>query len=99
MRFEWDAAKAKANVGKHRVSFEESESVFDDMFALTSDDVVHSETEDRRRTVGRSERGRVLVVITTRRGDVMRIISVRRAATPEVRAYEIEVERRLRGER
>ena len=62
MTYEWDPAKAAANVRKHGVSFEEAASVFLDPAALTFTDPDHSEEEDRSITIGRSARGRVLFV-------------------------------------
>ena len=99
MPFEWDSVKAKMNFRKHGVSFDEAQTVFGDMFALTSDDLAHSESEDRERSVGRSERGRVLVVISVRRAGVIRIVSARPAVRQEVKEYEEEVRRKLVGER
>jgi uncharacterized DUF497 family protein len=56
--YEWDAAKAAANVQKHRVAFEEAASVFLDPAALTFSDPDHSEDEDRAITIGRSNHQR-----------------------------------------
>ncbi len=47
LRFEWDPAKAVVNSRKHKVSFEEAKTVFDDERALLLDDPDHSTTEDR----------------------------------------------------
>jgi uncharacterized protein len=99
MEFEWDAGKAAANRRKHGVSFDEAREVYGDRFALTGDDFGHSSKEDRDRTVGRSGKGRVLVVISAQRNRATRIISARRATAHEARAYEKEIERKLRGER
>jgi uncharacterized DUF497 family protein len=99
MEFEWDAAKAAANLRKHRVSFEEASTVFMDPYALTDPDEAHSTTEDRDITIGRTNRGRVVIVVTTERGSNVRLISARRATSAEVQAYEEEVDRTNRGER
>jgi hypothetical protein len=45
--FEWDENKAKANLKKHKVSFEEAKTVFNDPFLLTFPDPYHSNTEER----------------------------------------------------
>jgi len=66
--YEWDPAKAAANVRKHGVSFEEAASVFLDHAALTFLDPDHSEDEERAITIGRSSRQRVLLVAHTERG-------------------------------
>ena len=88
LRFEWDPAKEQANRRKHKVSFQEAESVFADERARILDDPDHSEAEDRFVVLGLSSRFRVLVVVHTYRGyeDVIRIISARRATRAE-RAY------------
>jgi len=86
--FEWDEAKAEANLRKHGVSFDEAVTVFGDPRALTFADTDHAEHEDRSRTYGRSSRGRLLVVIHTERRDGVRIISARRATRYEKGIYE-----------
>jgi len=88
LRFEWDPAKDEANRRKHKVSFQEAESVFTDEHARLLDDPDHSEDEERFLLLGLSSRFRVLVVVHTYREDeeVIRIISARRAAKTE-RAY------------
>lgn len=88
MTYEWDPAKAAANVQKHGVSFEEAASVFLDPAALTFSDPDHSEDEDRAITIGRSARQRVLFVAHTEREDRLRIISARRATRREQEQYE-----------
>jgi uncharacterized protein len=86
--YEWDSGKAAANVGKHRVSFEEAASVFLDPAALTFLDPDHSGDEERAITIGRSARYRVLFVAHTEREDRLRIISARRATSQEQEQYE-----------
>jgi uncharacterized protein len=86
--YEWDPAKAAANVTKHRVSFEEAASVFLDPRAITFRDPDHSDDEERDITIGRSARRRVLFVAHGERGGHIRIISARRATRRERRQYE-----------
>lgn len=86
--FEWDPAKAEANFAKHGVTFGEAETVFADPLLDTSWDGVHSLEEDRYVAIGRSARGRLLVVVYTYREDRIRIISARRATRREANAYE-----------
>jgi uncharacterized DUF497 family protein len=86
--YEWDLAKAAANVRKHRISFEEAASVFLDAAALTFWDPDHSEDEDREITIGRSARSRILFVAHAAREGRIRIISARRATRQERRQYE-----------
>jgi uncharacterized protein len=88
MRFEWDSAKASANLRKHGVSFDEATAVFADTLAATARDPDHSDAEARFLTFGQSNVGRVLVVSHTERGDAIRIISARRATRKELQIYE-----------
>jgi len=88
LEFEWDEDKAKGNLKKHGVSFEEASSIFGDPLALTIPDPLHSEEEDRFVTLGESHRRRLLVVISTDRGDDIRIISARVATRRERKDYE-----------
>ena len=88
MRFEWDAAKARANLRKHGVSFEEASTVFYDELAATGADPDHSVGEARFVTFGVSSDNRLLVVSHADRGDTIRIISARMATPPERRIYE-----------
>jgi len=88
LEFEWDDEKARSNVKKHRVSFEEAETAFTDPMALTMFDDEHSVDEDRFVLIGESERRRLLVVSYTERGDRFRIISARVANRHEKKQYE-----------
>ena len=88
MGFEWDAAKAKANVRNHGVRFEESRAVFDDPYAITIADDGADQREERPVSMGMGALGRVLIVVYTYRGDNIRIISVRVAAAHERAEYE-----------
>ena len=87
---EWDEEKARRNVRKHRVSFEEAATVFCDPLSLTIDDPMPSWREMRFVIVGRSGLGRLLVVAHTERGDTIRIISARGATRSERITYEEE---------
>ncbi len=88
MKFEWSAHKARSNVAKHGVTFEEAREVFGDPLALTFDDVEHSTREPRHLTFGLSAANRPLVVAHTDRGDTIRIISARQMTPRERRDYE-----------
>jgi uncharacterized protein len=95
--FEWDEAKARENLRKHGVSFEEAATVFGDDDALIEDDVHHSEDEDRLIITGMSWRERVLLTAyAIRRAETVRIISSRRAEPDERRTYEEKIARRIR---
>ena len=85
-RFEWDDEKARANLAKHGVSFEEAALVFDDPnYVVEPDESVFY--EERWRTTGLAL-GRVLFVVSTERnGNVIRIISARTATRHEENRY------------
>ena len=75
MEFEWDLAKAEANVQKHGVSFGEAMSVFGDPLEITIADPDYSEGESRFLSLGGSERRRLLVAAYTERGGRIRPIN------------------------
>ena len=89
MRFEWDEDKARTNVQKHGVSFEEAQTVFFAEDALVYDDPDHSEDEDRFLLIGPSASLRLLVVVHCLReeADVIRIISARGLTHRERQAF------------
>ena len=88
MKFEWDQAKAAANLRKHGVSFEEAVSALKDDLAATARDLEHSVTEFRFITLGVSAHGRLLTVAHTERGSSIRIIRARLATRAERKIYE-----------
>jgi uncharacterized DUF497 family protein len=89
LRFEWDGKKAQANRKKHGVSFDEAKSAFYDERGLVIDDPEHSDSEDRFVLLGMSVALRVLVVCHCfrARGDVIRLISARKADGQEQKDY------------
>lgn len=88
--FEWDEDKADSNLRKHRVSFDEAQTVFLDELSITAPDVKHSQREKRLRIVGMSNKRRLLVVSFTERNEGIRLISARKAKRPEINTYEEE---------
>ena len=90
IKFEWSSAKASANLKKHGVSFEEAQSVFYDEYARQFDDEAHSNKEERFILLGMSIQSRVIVVCHCERasGDIIRIISARKATRKERKFYE-----------
>ncbi|MBL7180944.1 MAG: BrnT family toxin [Pseudomonadota bacterium] len=86
--FEWDLKKAKTNLEKHGVSFEEASTAFKDPLSLTIDDPLHSSDEKRLVLIGISYNNSMLVVVHTERGDHIRIISARKATKKERIEYE-----------
>ena len=83
--FEWDEEKARSNVAKHGVSFEEATTVFLDLDYLLVPDL---ESSDRFLALGYSSLARLLVVVHAERGERIRLISARRATRGERNAYE-----------
>lgn len=88
-RFEWDENKNSINKRKHKIAFEEAETVFDDAEALIIDDPDHSEYEERFIILGFSIRANLLVVCHCYRENdaVIRIISARKATKREAEQY------------
>lgn len=87
MNYDWNQAKAKANAEKHGVDFADAVIALEDDFAVTIPDP-DSEDEERFISLGMDPNGRVLVTVFTHRGDVIRIISSRKASRGERRHYE-----------
>jgi uncharacterized DUF497 family protein len=90
--FEWDIEKAKSNLQKHEVSFEEAATVFFDPLSLTIPDPLHSGEQNRFVTTGLSNRQRQLVVVHSEADDRIRIISARFATSSERKKYESGIE-------
>jgi uncharacterized DUF497 family protein len=88
LSFEWDESKARSNVAKHGVNFEEAATVFADPLSLTIPDPAHSQAESRFIIIGQSHQRKLLIVVHTERGDNIRVISARRASRRERKAYE-----------
>jgi len=88
LNFEWDEKKARSNLAKHDVSFEEATTTFGDPNSLTIPDPAHSQSEDRFIIMGSSIRQKILVVVYTERGDNVRIITARHAGRNERKTYE-----------
>ena len=91
MRFEWNFTKNENNVLKHSVSFDEARKVFSDPFVIVREDRV-VEGEMRLHAIGYVER--VLLVVHTVRedglGEIIRIVSARKATRAERKFYEEE---------
>jgi uncharacterized DUF497 family protein len=88
VNYEWDASKAKTNLRKHGVSFEEASTVFLDPLAITFPDPDHSDEDDREITIGLTTKNRVVFVSHCPRGDRTRIIGARRTTRKERKQYE-----------
>lgn len=88
LTFEWDEKKAKENLAKHGVRFEEGKTIFNDPFLWTFPDPEHSTVEQRYLNIGYSSKRRILLVCHTERSANIRIISCRKATASERKAYE-----------
>lgn len=88
MKIEWDPKKARANLRKHKVSFEEAATALQDPMAATGPDPDHSIGEERYITFAVSAAGRLLVIAHSDDGDNIRIISARTASKGERKIYE-----------
>ncbi len=86
MAYQWDDNKAKANLKKHKVDFADAVTVFGDDLAITVEDV--EPDEERFVTIGIDAMGRILVVVYTWRGEIIRLISARKATKGERKEYE-----------
>lgn len=90
IEFEWNPSKAISNKKKHNVSFEEAQSVFYDDFAVQFYDGENSETEDRFLMLGLSNESKLLLVCHCEKeeGNIIRIISARKATKNESKLYK-----------
>ena len=86
--FQWDQGNSNKNLLKHHVEDWECEQVFFNEPLLVLDDPKHSLVEKRWAAFGRTDGGRLLVVIFTRRGKLLRVISAREMNRKEKTFYE-----------
>ncbi len=87
MKYEWNIDKARGNIRKHRVSFADAVSVFEDSDAITIED--SEQGEERFVTIGMDCLGRILVVVYTWRDELtIRVISARKATKTEIKNYQ-----------
>jgi len=91
VQYDWDAEKATRNFSKHRVSFEEATTVFEDPLFVVFADPRHSLEENRFIIIGETARRKLLMVAYSERGDRIRIISARKATPKERKVYEEEI--------
>jgi hypothetical protein len=86
--FEWDQGNIDKNLVKHNVENWECEQVFFNKPLLVLEDPRHSIAERRWAVFGKTDRGRFLVVVFTRRGNLLRVISARDMNKKERQFYE-----------
>jgi uncharacterized DUF497 family protein len=82
---EWDAQKEQSNLKKHGISLTEAVTALEDEYAITIED--DQPGERRFITIGMDENGRILLVVYTYGGVIIRIISARKATSSERDAY------------
>jgi uncharacterized protein len=88
MNFDWDENKNQVNIKKHGVDFRDACYVFADIYALNMPDIEHSDDEERWLLLGASLNGKILLIVHTARiGDIIRIISARKATKYEQKVY------------
>ena len=86
--FQWDQGNIDKNLVKHNVEHWECEQVFFNEPLIVLDDPGHSLSEKRWAAFGRTDAGRLLVVIFTKRGGLLRVISARDMNKKEREFYE-----------
>jgi len=86
--FQWDQGNSNKNLLKHHVEDWECEQVFFNEPLLVLDDPKHSLVEKRWAAFGRTDGGRLLVVIFTKRDKLLRVISAREMNRKEILFYE-----------
>ncbi|MDX2029890.1 MAG: BrnT family toxin [Blastocatellia bacterium] len=92
MEFEWDENKARLNLKRHRIAFEEAIESFLDPNALDEFDVAHSEVEPRYNLIGLSSRRLLFIVYTESEEGLVRLISARKADLKHRKIYEQQSE-------
>ncbi len=85
--FEWDDGNSSKNWKRHQVSQTEAEQLFLNRPVVITGDVAHSETEPRHFAFGRTDAGRLLTVVFTVRGRLLRVISARPMSRRERTSY------------
>jgi len=88
LQFEWDLNKARTNVAKHGVSFQEAMTVFADPLARIFTDEAHSADESREIIIGHSIKSQLLLVSFVEIEERVRLLSARKATRPERKDYE-----------
>jgi uncharacterized DUF497 family protein len=87
MKLEWDANKARLNLQKHGVAFEDAALVFYDRGRIETYDGREDYKEDRWATIGLAYSAVLYVVYTVREEESIRLISARKANEKERKRY------------
>ena len=85
--FQWDEGNSEKNWRRHQVTQAEAEQVFFNRPLVVAPDPQHSSMEIRHFALGRSNEGRHLTIVFTRRADLLRVVSARPMSSRERRAY------------
>ena len=85
--FQWDEGNSEKNWRRHQVSQAEAEQVFFNRPLVVAPDPQHSSEELRHFALGRSNEGRHLTIVFTRRDDLLRVVSARPMSARERRVY------------
>jgi uncharacterized DUF497 family protein len=88
MLFEWNEEKEILNCKKHGVSFEHAKTIWNDEAAIEYFDNIYSVDEERYIIIGKTPKGKILIVVFCERNMVIRIISARYATNKERVIYE-----------
>jgi uncharacterized DUF497 family protein len=86
--FQWDRGNTDKNLSKHHVENWECEQVFFDRPLLVLDDPTHSVSQNRWAALGKTDTDRFLLVIFTKRNDLIRIICARDMNSRERKFYD-----------
>ena len=84
MNFEWDIIKNELNIQKHRIRFEDAQTIFDSPIVERPSTQIHNES--RIVAIGLLN-GREITVVYTKRENKIRFISARRASRYERKEY------------
>ena len=85
--FDWDEANRTKNWEKHRVARSEAEQAFFNRPLIVTDDIEHSEGEERFYALGQTDRRRGLFIVFTIRGGLLRVTSARDMTRREREVY------------
>ncbi len=85
--FQWDAGNSEKNCISHQVSKSECEQIFFNQPLIIGDDEKHSQLEVRYYSLGQTDSGRLLFIVSTIRDELIRIISARDMSKKEKEVY------------
>lgn len=89
LKFTWDEEKAKKNLEKYGVSFEEAVTIFTDRALLTLDDAEHSQKEKREMAIGKTKaKRRLLTCFFNKTGSTIKLFAARRSTHREELEYD-----------